>query len=103
MQPITQPITVTDMRRDPKALLKRVKKEGVVPILVHSGYPAAVIAIEKLNELYDMIRELKHEIFVQETLEVEKEFERNGGSGPFNSVDEFMEHITKVINEGKND
>lgn len=97
MQKITQPITVTDMRRDPKALLKRVKKEGVVPILVHSEFPAAFIAIDKLNELYELIKELKHEIFVMETLEASAEIERGGGSGPFDSVEEFMTHITKEI------
>ena len=97
MQPITQPITVTDMRRDPKALLKRVKKEGVVPILVHSEFPAAVISIDKLNELYEAIKELKHELFVQETLEAKAEIEGGGGHKPFNSTEDFIKHLTKEI------
>ena len=99
MNCITQPITVTDMRRDPKDLLKRVKKEGVVPILVHSEFEAAVISIDELNRLYEKIKDLKHELFVQKTLAAEKDYKENGGSGPFDTIDEFAHHLDKLIEE----
>ncbi len=90
MTAIVQPVTVTDMRRDPKALLKRVEKEQVVPILVHSKISAAVVSVEELNRLHETIKELKHDMFVQETLESVKDYEENGGIGPFDEVDDFM-------------
>ncbi|MBN2307088.1 type II toxin-antitoxin system prevent-host-death family antitoxin [Candidatus Peregrinibacteria bacterium] len=98
---ITQPITVTDMRRDPKSLLERVKKEGVVPILTHSEFEAAIISVDELNRLYESIKELKHELFVQETLEAIEEHKRDGGIGPVEDIDEFMKLLNKEAEENE--
>lgn len=95
MNPITQPTTITDMRRDPKNLLARVKKEKVLPILVHSKFEAAFISIDELNRLYEELKTLRREQFVQETLEAGKEVEECGGHGPFNTAEEIMEHLTR--------
>ena len=97
MNCITQPITTTDMRRDPKSLLERVKKEKLIPILVHSEFAAAVISIDELNRLYEKIKDLKHELFVQEALASIEDYEKNGGSGPFDTIDEFAHHLDKLI------
>lgn len=102
MNPIIQPITTTDMRRDPKSLLERVKKEKTVPILVHSQLEAVVISMDELNRLYETIKDLKHELFVQETLGAIKEYEAHGGSGPFDTMEEFEEHINKITENDEN-
>ncbi len=99
MNTITQPVTVTDMRRDPKNLLERVKKEGVVPILTHSEFEAAVISVDELNRLYKSIKELKHELFVQETLEAAASVERGEGIGPFDDVDESIKALNEYVDE----
>jgi len=93
MNPIVQPATVTDMRRDPKSLLERVKREKVVPILVHSEFGVAMIDVEELNRLHDIIKQLKHELFVQETLVTMEDYKKKGGIGPFDSVEAFMESL----------
>lgn len=102
MNPITQPITTTDMRRDPKSLLERVKKEKMIPILVHSQLEAVVISMDELNRLYENIRDLKHEIFVKETLGAIKEYEDCGGSGPFSTMKEFEKHINEITEKNEN-
>lgn len=102
MNPIIQPITTTDMRRDPKSLLERVKKEKTVPILVHSQLEAVVISMDELNRLYEMIKDLKHELFVQGVLEAEAEIDRGEVCGPFSTVEEFMDSINKAIKEDEN-
>lgn len=102
MPAIVQPITTTDMRRDPKGLLARVKKEKVVPILTHSKVEAAIISVDELNHLHEIIKELKHELFVQETLAASAEIDRGEGYGPFKSVDEMMKHLTKNLEEDEN-
>lgn len=101
MPAIVQPITTTDMRRDPKSLLERVKKEKMVPILVHSQLEAVVMSIDELNHLHEIIKDLKHELFVQETLEAERDYEKNGGSGPFDTMDEFEQHLDKLVEENE--
>lgn len=102
MNPIIQPITTTDMRRDPKSLLERVKKEKTVPILVHSQLEAVVISMDELNRLYEMIKDLKHELFVQETLGAIREYEEHGGSGPFDTIEEFENHINEITEKDEN-
>ena len=102
MNPITQPATTTDMRRDPKSLLERVKKEKVVPVLVNSQYEVAFISVDELNHLHEIIKDLKREIFVQETLEAERDYEKNGGSGPFDTMKEFEQHLDKLVEEDEN-
>jgi len=102
MPAIVQPITTTDMRRDPKSLLERVKKEKVVPVLAHSQYEVAMVSVDELNRLHEMIKDLKHELFVQGVLEAGAEIERGEGYGPFKSVDEMMKHLTKNLEEDEN-
>ncbi len=94
---IVQPATVTDMRRDPKSLLERVKKEKVVPVLTHSEFDVAMIDINELNRLHEMIKDLKHELFVQETLEAERDMERGKVAGSFNSIEALEKHFETII------
>jgi hypothetical protein len=96
MNPILQPMTITDMRRDPKSLLARLKKEKVLPVLVHSRYEAAFVDIDELNRLYSEIKELKHRLFAEETLRAEQEVREGKGNGPFKSIDELMEHLDQI-------
>ena len=98
MTTIVQPTTITDMRRNPKKLLSRVKKERVLPILVHSKFEAAIISIEELEKLYEELRALRHEQFVEGVLEAEKEIER-GESYTFDSIEDYMKYLKKQVNE----
>lgn len=95
MNPITQPTTITDIRRDPKAILARLKKEKVLPILVHSKFEAAFISIDELTRMYEELHALRHSQFVQETLEAEKEIEEGGGYGPFDTVVDALKSLNK--------
>lgn len=99
MNCIVQPATTTDMRRDPKSLLERVKKEKVVPILVHSQFEAVVMSVDELNRLHEIIKDLKHELFVQRVLESSAQVERGEFHGPFDDVDKLMEHLTKDLDK----
>ena len=93
MNAITQPATITDLRRNPKGILERIKKEKIVPILTHSKYEAAFISIGELNRLYEELKALRHEQFVGEVIESEKEVESGGGAGPFNSAEAAIKYL----------
>ncbi|MBI5411772.1 type II toxin-antitoxin system prevent-host-death family antitoxin [Candidatus Peregrinibacteria bacterium] len=99
MNPITQPATITDMRRNPKGILRRIKKEKVVPILTHSKYEAAFISIDELDRIQEELKDLRHELFVQETLESSRQVERGEFSGPFDTVEDLMRHLNRKVNE----
>lgn len=96
MNSITQPATMTDLRRNPKGVLKRMQKEKIVPILVHSKFPGALISIEELNRLQEELRVLRHEQFVDEVLEAAKEVAEGKGAGPFGTVEEAMNYLDSL-------
>ncbi len=92
---ITQPVTTTQMRRDPKSILKRLKKEKVIPIFVNSKVSAAFISTEELESLHAEIKLLKREKFVDEIKASLGDYEKNGGIGPFKTVDALMNSLNK--------
>jgi len=95
MNRITQPTTITDIRRDPKGILTRLKKEKVLPILVHSKFEAAFISIDELTRLYEELRALRHEHFALETLDAKKEVSTGGGYGPFDTAEDALKYLNK--------
>lgn len=95
MNLINQPISVTDMRRDPKGIIKRVQKENILPILVHSEFEAALISVKELNRMIRELKELRHQNFVYETLESAKEVKEGKYNGPFDTVEEAMDFLNR--------
>jgi long-subunit acyl-CoA synthetase (AMP-forming) len=96
---IAQPATITDLRRDPKGLLKRAKKEKIIPILVHSEFEVAIVEIDELNGMIEELKALRRELFAQETLEASHEMDRGECSGPFETVEEAMKHLNNLLDE----
>lgn len=96
MNRITQPATMTDLRRNPKEALKRMQKEKIVPILVHSKFVGALISMDELNALQEAVKDLRHEEFVKETLQASRAVDRGEYSGPFDTVDAAMRHLDSL-------
>jgi prevent-host-death family protein len=92
---IAQPTSITELRRDPRRVMARVKKEKVVPILVHSKFQATLVDIEEWQRMQQELKDLRHEQFVKEVIEAENEVERGEGHGPFDNVTDLMKHLNR--------
>lgn len=93
---ITQPVTVTDMRRNAKSVLERIRKEKELPIVVHSRVVAVLISYSSYQEIKKRLKELEDKYLDVVFAEAEKEY-REGKTKTFTNV----RNLIKDLHEGK--
>ena len=89
----TQPLTITDLRRNPRSVIAMAEKQGEVPILKRSKFAVVVVSIEKYMKMEKEIDDYRKALFRDSMKKSEEDLKHKRTAGPFKSSHELMKYL----------